>query len=229
MTITLPRRRFLQLLGMGATAAAAAPLVAPVEHVRRIWQVGANAPVGALGDPWCRALVEQFRAMREDRERFPDLLEQHGRRFGKSAELHQLPNHRAYVGVDYGHGDSVSFDVLQQDERGKLVLIARGTPAEIERVAGKGVADAARNTLRGAHVVPDESGLPTGRLFGIEPGKLRADERARQLNADPHESGWGELPRAHSGFSAEQAQWIAKLREHYERDTSKMHPAEREP
>lgn len=41
------RRTFLRSLGSGLLVAAAAPVVAQVEPVRRFWQVGRNAPVGA--------------------------------------------------------------------------------------------------------------------------------------------------------------------------------------
>jgi hypothetical protein len=61
MTIELPRRRFLSLLGLSA-AAVGVELVAP-EPVRRFWQVGRNAPVGHFRDRegearWQRVLDE---------------------------------------------------------------------------------------------------------------------------------------------------------------------------
>lgn len=72
MTLALPRRRFLSLLGLGA-AAAGVEIVAP-EPVRR-WFVASNAPVGLppvlrgqpdmswLGDtPWLKAMLDAARA-----------------------------------------------------------------------------------------------------------------------------------------------------------------------
>lgn len=47
MTTTLPRRRFLQLLGLGATAGAGLVVAEPA---RRIWQVSAAAPVAWRGE-----------------------------------------------------------------------------------------------------------------------------------------------------------------------------------
>jgi hypothetical protein len=105
MTIATTRRRFLSLLGLGAAAVGAEAVAEPV---RRIWQVGRNAPVGersvhTIG--WSadvavlrKHLNDHLRAWQEQRMRGPGIIYVNARDY--DAIVGELNELRALEGLD---------------------------------------------------------------------------------------------------------------------------------
>ena len=81
----MDRRGFLKLLGLGAGATAAGLVLPDVEPVRRFWQVGANAPVGAgkydrmFVTPAARRLAEALDSLDYEEAGGPGLLMEWGK------------------------------------------------------------------------------------------------------------------------------------------------------